>query len=860
MSINYSQFAGQTVSEKIGLCILEASERIIGWSLHTNNIYKFVNFTRAVVSTVQDGLIFYEEGESILGLNPGEYYHDRKNHILYVKTTDETNPNGKFIALTFKLFFSTPNGVVTLPHDIDGDATGFEVEWLPLVSDTSDFGVDLDNQNQLGVAIEGSGSVKFINDKNFWASLYDKVYFENQTALVFSWSRFLPASEAKILFRGKIQSKTYSANQVSFSLKDSQNALRAPVPVADLIDYMGARIPKALESAKQRRVYGYVFGHRPTNIDAILTGYPTTGTVTVTSGSATVSGVSTNFFAEVSPGDEVLFVSPVATKKYTVDTVNASNTLTLTSEYEGETSSAVGMYLKPKRPTGYMNRIFQVAGHATKEPSHLISETISSVNRIRLDSVEDLLPGEAIIVGSENTVINRIVGNEIKLSVNLSTPPLVGTVVRRPSITNVKLNENLLIVTRDYEYDAETAILTLDLLAEFNVSPTVSTQGTFVFTNGSQTVTGSGTAFKAEFRPGDWIRSSSFSDFFQILHVVSDTNITLRTPCTYTTTTAARAKKPEMYDDTSVILTCDIMGATDDGTSGGLFLKTASQITQDILTIAGLEDILETDSFNEARFLAPQKVGLVIPKKYNDKNSPKLKDVINELNKSVFGSVVQNNDFLLTYHVFRPVRENGITRFSESDIIKYTIKSLSDKISKQAIVRYLNREYEPVSKSAVFSQAAKQSNIATFLGKTTNETIIDTLLTDSVEAQMIANRWAFLIGQASTVISFQTKMQGTLLNVTDRIEISHEQFYERVGSNQTRKISALQSSRKSFNDVTIETEDLSNAFSRCGIIVEDGHPSFSDATEEERFYDSYVTDTYGMQDNDPETFGVNLIW
>lgn len=857
MSITYSQFANQTVSEKIGLCILEASERIIGWALHTNNIYKFVNFTRAVVSTVQESETFYEEGESILGLNPGEYYHDRVNKILYVKTLDETNPNGKFIALTFRLFFSTPNGVVTLPYDLD---SGFEVEWVPLIQDTSDFGVDLDNQNQLGVAIEGSGSVKFINDRNFWASLYDKVYFENQSALVYSWSRGLPATEAKILFRGKIQSKTYSANQVNFSLKDAQNALRAPVPIPDLIDYVGARIPKALESAKQRRVYGYVFGHRPTNIDAVLTGYPTTGTVSVTNGSATVSGSGTVFFAEISPGDEVSFISPVGQTKYTVDSVNADTTLTLTSEYSGETDSGIGLYLKPQRPTGYMNRILLVAGHATKEPSHLISEVVSSVNRIRLDSVEDFLPGEAIIVGTENTVINRIVGNEIKLSVNLTTPPLVGTVVRRPSITNVKLNEKDLIVTRDYSYDPTTALLTLTPLAEFNVAPTVSTQGTFSFSNGSQTVTGSGTAFKSEFKPGDWIRSSSFSDFFQILHVVSDTNITLRTPCTYNATTAARAKKPEMFDDNSVILTCDIMGATEDGTSSGVFLKTASQITQDLLTVAGLEDILETTSFNEARFLAPQKVGLVIPKKYNDRNTPKLKDTINELNKSVFGSVVQNNEFLLTYHVFRPVRESGITRFSESDIIKFTIKSLSDKISKQAIVRYLNREYEPVSKSAVFSQASKQSNIATYLGKTTNETIIDTLLTDATEAQMICNRWAFLIGQASTVISFQTKMQGALLDVTDRVEISHDQFYERVGSMAKRKISALQSSRKSFNDVTIETEDLSNAFSRCAIIVEDGHPNFNNADSEEKFYDSYITDTYGMQDNDPETFGINLIW
>src|SRR4051794_36153413 len=117
--MNYSQFANQTVSEKIGLCILEASERIIGWTLHSGTIYKFENFTRAVITTVQDSETFLDVGTTILGLNPGEYYHDRVGQTLYLKTSDEVNPNGKFIALTFRMFFSTPNGVVTLPYDLD---------------------------------------------------------------------------------------------------------------------------------------------------------------------------------------------------------------------------------------------------------------------------------------------------------------------------------------------------------------------------------------------------------------------------------------------------------------------------------------------------------------------------------------------------------------------------------------------------------------------------------------------------------------------------------------------------------------------------------------------------------------------
>lgn len=859
--MNYSDFTNQTVSEKIGLCILEASERIIGWSAHVGAIYKVEGFTRALISSVSDSGEALSEGASILGLNLGEYFHDRENQVLYLRTTDEVNPNGKFIALTFRLFFSTSNGFVALPYDLDEDApVGFDVEWVPLIQDTSDFGVDLDNQNQLGFAIEGSGSVKFVNDKNFWGPLYDKVYFENQTCIIFSWTRFLPASEAKILFRGKVQSKTYSDKQVAFSLKDSQNALRAPVDLPVMLGYPNARLSKTLEAARQRRIYGYVFGHRPTNIDAVLTGYPLIGTVDVTSGGTAITGNSTSFLAQISPGDNLFFISPVGTKSYAVKTVTDDSNLVLTSAYVGQSTGAVGYYIKSDNAKRYTNRIFLVGGHATKEPLHTVSQFVSSLNIIVLDSVEDLLPGEDIIVGSENTVIQRIVGNQIKLSVNLTLPATVGTTVRRPSITNVKLDDDLLTVTRDYSYNPTTAVLTLTSTAEFNIAPVLSVSGSSInFSSGSRNVTG-GEFFKTEFKPGDWIRSQAHSEYFEIAEILDNGGLNLRTPATYTVTGVALAKKPVYYVEDKTILTCDILGATDDGTTSGVFLKTAPQITEDILSKAGLGDIIDSDSFTFASALAYQKVGLVIPTKYNDKNSPKLKDVINNLNLSVFGSVVQSSDFLLVYHVFRPVREPGITLFDESDIVKFTIKSLSDKIAKNAIVRYLKREYEPISKAAVFSQASRQSNIASFLGKTTNETIIETLLVDPIEAQNMSNRWAFLIGQASTVVTFGTKMQGALLDVTDRVEISHEKLYERAGSPLKRKIAAIQSSRKSFNDVTIETEDLSNAFSRCAVIVQDGRPNYDAATDEERFYDSYVTDTYGMQDNDPETFGINLIW
>jgi hypothetical protein len=854
----YTQFTQRTVSEKIGLVTLEASERIMGWVSHSGTIYKITGFSRTVIASISDSGVACIEGSDNTTLSPGEYYHDRDNHILYLRTSDEVNPNGKFIALTFRLFFSTPSGLVALPHDLD---TGYEVEWLPLVQTTSDFGVDLDNSNQLGVAIEGSGSIKLINDQEFWTPLYDKVYFENQNCLVYSWSRGLPSSEAKLLFRGRVQAKTYATDSISFSLKDSQNALRAPIPLADMSELAGARITPSLNTAKQRRIYGYIYGHRPTNIDSVLQGYPLDGTVTVTIGSVNITGSSTAFLRQCSPGDELFFVSPVGTTKYSIDTVSSDTSLALTAAYISATQSGVTCFIKPQNPKRYSNRVFKIAGHALREPTCTVTERLTNLNVLRLDTTNDLKVGDPLIINDEISFVERIFGStDVKLTLNLSEPPLPGVIVTRPAVTNVKFNDDDLILTRDYTYSAADATLTLTSLAEFNIAPILPVIGTVTFTNGSVTVTGSGTFFKSEFKPGHWIRSIGSSDYFEIFDIPSDTSITLRTPATYTTTGIARAKKPAYYIDNDSVITLDCLGCTDDNTPNGVFLKTAPQIAKDLLTLAGLSDLIDEPSFEDAQSLAYQQIGLCIPKKYNDTTVPKLKDTLNEVNKSVFSSVVQNSSFKLEYHVFRPQRVPGTTILDVSDIVKFTVKSLGDKLCKTTRVRYLYKEYDPTSKNILFSQVDHTNPNANFLVKTDNELIIETLLVDATEAQHAANRWSFLVGASSNVITIDTGMQGAELSVTDRLELAHPKLYERVGSEINRKLGGIQSVRQSFNSIRLESEDLSNAFSRCARIVENGEPNYEHSSDDQRFYNSFITDAYGMIGNDPSTFGINLIW
>lgn len=94
----------------------------------------------------------------------------------------------------------------------------------------------------------------------------------------------------------------------------------------------------------------------------------------------------------------------------------------------------------------------------------------------------------------------------------------------------------------------------------------------------------------------------------------------------------------------------------------------------------------------------------------------------------------------------------------------------------------------------------------------------------------------------------------------DKVELSHEKMYERVGSTDKRKIAAVSRAKRSLSDSSVELDDLSNAFSRCAVITDNDAEEYADATEIEHGMNGYICDVGGMQDNDPDTFNINLIW
>ena len=507
----FSDYAAQPASEKTILVQIWPSFRQMGWIVHSGSVYKILNFDfEEIVSVVESGTAY----TSVAGTPAaGQYLHQKSRQEIYIRTTDSTDPNGKFIVITVKQFFS--NTGVNVSQDLS--AAGSPVHWRALVKGTSEFGLSLDNQNQLGVAIEGAGSVEFINDKTYWASRFDKWTWENKFCFIYAWNRDLAITEAKLLYKGKIKAKGYSTKSVKFELKDLINEIRANVALDDISDVAGALVSDQIGEAKQRLVYGRVAGIVPTPIDQMLDGYLLSGSVAITSGTATITGTTTTFLTHFSPGDRIVIED--VEEPLTIQTVTSNTAMTATETFN-ETSISGKTYkvLSDPKNKRFVNRVFKVAGHALKEPNTTVTAVISGI-RLQLDASGDFFNsvevGDYITVNSQTVKISNIVGsNIVVLETNLDPLPAISDAVTVNSIKNVYIDDQVLLNGRDFTIDAVNAKLTLDALAEFNVAPVKTLTGTVTF-NATTAVTGSGTLFSVELKPHDWIKASGQSVYYE---------------------------------------------------------------------------------------------------------------------------------------------------------------------------------------------------------------------------------------------------------------------------------------------------------------------------------------------------------
>jgi hypothetical protein len=805
--MNYSDFQNEPSSEKITLVRMEAAKRLMGWTLTAGSVYS-IPFEYTVLAGIEDGSVALTSVDAIEDLVAGKYYFDRSAAMVYVWTHTGAHPNGRFLIARIGLNFA--NVPIALPHDL---LSGYEVFFEPLVQSTSTFGVEIDTINQTAEAIEGSGQLTFHNDSDFWPSNFDTLYFENQSIYVYSFHRDLAPSEARLIFSGTIESKAYNATKITFKLRDLMSELTAPLDLANIED-LAERTSEAVALAKQRMIIGRVFSHRPVNMDEVLDGYPITGTVSIDVAATTLIGVGTEFLSECSPDDRLLLNGT----EYTVASVTNNTAIELTEAYSGASDlTGASTSIIPDQPKRTQNRRWICAGHSVREPQ-TTTEAGSTISRLIVSDSSDIYPNDWINVGTPGSgylvQVNSVTGVKVlNLRTSLPTIPAIGTLVTRPSIQNVRLNDFLLTHYRDFDFDAETATLTLSDSAEQNAAPIKYLSSTLSFTNGSRSVI-SGESVKSIVKPGHMIGVEGNAIFFEVLSVPSETEILLRENATFTVTAQGRYKS-YIFDPSADVLSLDMLGRTDDGTPSGSLLKTAPAIVRALLIDLGLEDQLDQSTFTEAESIAPQHLGAVWPKDFSQTRAPSHREVINEINKSVFGSLIQNSDFKLCYSILEPRKDVNCVKFDESDILSMAFESQGRKIIKTSVVEYFNQEYNYLAGGRTTRSSQKDSDISELILKSNDSRTFSTLLVNESDAKIIVRRWSFILENGAGRVTLKTKLKGMSVDVGNIIEVSHRKLFYRFGLTAQTRLFLVESVKRSGSEVLIEAVDLSGAFTRA---------------------------------------------
>ncbi len=514
----------------------------------------------------------------------------------------------------------------------------------------------------------------------------------------------------------------------------------------------------------------------------------------------------------------------------------------------------------PELSKRYINRTHFVSGDTLAEPSTTVT---SATNLLIFDvaSTDGFRPGDPVIVNGEERTILRISDSTFRVTVAFSSTPS-GTVTR-PSFSNVRINNTLLTRDTDYTVPASNDRIVLDELAEFNVAKIKTlSPGTVSMTSSSRAVTGTGTNFLV-LQPGDWLRvkGASTNTFFEILQVNSETSLDLRVASDTTASGTADLKTPNVYTEGVDVLSCDVIGKTDDGTKTGTLLTKPAEIVEDILNSVNISaSDIDSASFSTANDLVEYRLGLAIPDNFNDKKVPKARDLINRVNESAFGALVQDEDYKLAYRVLSPGRVLEDTEIDETETLSFSVQSKSDRILKTAFINYAFKEYDPLTGDESFVTASSTSDIASFLAETENTATKDTLLIDENDAQTIAERLRFVRELSSSIVKFRTKLQTARLQVTDIIKFSHPKLYERFGSTNNEKIAAIQSLKKSSSEVELELDDLGNTFNRSYTITENTASAFDSAADAQKAVNGFITDDSGLIDNDSDTTGLYLIY
>lgn len=826
--MNYDEFSQKTESNKIGLAHIFPRQRWKEWTLDSLTIYKAI-----VPYLPSDVFNSITQLTQIGNPNPAlnEWYFDPLTKYLYLNVGH--NPKVDDIIITYKMCFST--APLNMPHDLD---IGYDVEWLPLIRDLGDLKLELDYENA-GIALETSSTIALENNDGYFDSNFDTLIWENQRAIFYSYGLELDPSQSKIIFDGFIENKTFEVSQIKFSLKDAFKRLREKVqmPIFSALDGV---IDDSTTEKPKRRIFGRIKNLDCTGIDKTLSGYELTGTFVAQVGTTTVTGTGSDLLDELSPEDEIFYTFNDTQFKYKVQSVDSNSQFTLSQAIEAPIDGE--LTVSPEIPYRRKNRTWHVAGHKCKNISTTITEFLTPT-RVRVADTSNFEAGDLINYdgGLQFLNVQRISDDIMVFDQALGYEPVGGEVVFSPAIRAAYFRDNLLVQGRDYDFTstATDTKLIIDELAEFNITRPFITPYSFTFTNASRTVTcaTANADLTAILKSRDWIRADSVTrpEWYEILEV-KPAEIILRTAFSTATFTGQAQRKNVEYINDDSLITVDANGLED---SDGNWINNASRSIKYILENDLTLTNLNYTAFTEAETDAPELISYAIPET-NLNEAPVIRDVITNINKSVFGALYQDTNFKFTFSVLQADKADDMDILREDDVVSYSGGAKPNIANK---VRILYQPFIDVFNESPANKIIEFDNYfvnsLSGIKNTKDQTVY---LYRDQDAQDYAERLAFLSSVTNQVLTVKGKLNLSKYGLGEKVLLDLDRIYKRYGSEDNLKIAIIYGVQSDDLQATIMINDFNGMFTRVPAIAPDDADDYSLAESEDIAKFGFIVD------------------
>jgi len=836
----YNEYIAETTSEKIVLAHVFCKWRPFLFTTYTGNILQKTmdNFVSGVTQTGTT-LTEVADKDSVV---EDTYYFDIPTSILYVYSTDIAEEE---VIVDFKLFYST--GSIKLPHDLD---EGYDVYYEPRLLSTSGISIKISEEIK-GMALVGTSRLSLQNTDGFFNDIYGKYIWDNKLVVIYSYNRDILPSEASIIYRGLINTRKNDEKTVTFNLKDYLKIFEI-TPAIERFDSTDDVI-KDVEGIYKRRIFGRVDGMQLQSIDMSGTRVPLTGTFAGNSGSATITGTGTDFLDELTP-DDTLFLGDL---ELNIDSISSNTSLTLGDDLTISFGGTIG-YSEYNIPYQKFNRKWFVSPKALSEPTSQITD-ITSTLLFAVADVSKFLAGDTVVFDTspaQTRVIARIISSDnlIYLTTALDTLPTTSNYLSRAPILNVYYDKRLvspsyytvtnntsgcyLTFASDFEKDFAIVSNVNSKTYEMDASENII----YYFDKTTEQP-------EIDVKPRDWV-SFDGADWFEVLALDEDGLILTRTNnSAVAKSSTLKLKKTNHLNDDSIV-SVDLYGETIDGAVATEWLRNTPQLYKKIITEFGYGDSLNTSSFDDAD--ENSIIAVVTPLKFS-KTSETFKSLIDRLGESTHSVLTVDKDLKLKYvNLNTDLDYDDLTTITEYDIISWGVDLSAPQLYSDHNTEYRFKEINYLTEEYTNSVYEFENDFVNNYVGVDRIKDSDFFLYDSDEVKYLTQQDSFLNSLSSSVYTIKSDLKYINLEIGEVIKLDF--------LNVDPKLGIIISISKKEDSVDLIVSDLGNIFDRRAVIAPDTAADYTSATDAEKLIYGYITDDYGLSDDDEDTFNTNLIF